>query len=115
MQETVLVAGVGMTPFKKPGDNLPYPEMAALAIRQALQDAGLVYSDIQDVYAGYVYGDSTCGQRALRCASKVASRRTSTTIAHPVPPPCTSRARPSPAARPTAPWLWASSRCPQVP
>ena len=35
MQEPVLVAGVGMTPFKKPGDNLPYPEMAALAIRQA--------------------------------------------------------------------------------
>lgn len=65
MQETVLVAGVGMTPFKKPGDNLPYPEMAALAIRQALQDAGLVYSDIQDVYAGYVYGDSASGQRAV--------------------------------------------------
>jgi len=65
MQEPVLVAGVGMTPFKKPGDNLPYPEMAAMAIRQALQDAGLAYSDIQDVYAGYVYGDSTSGQRAV--------------------------------------------------
>lgn len=65
MQEPVLVAGVGMTPFKKPGDNLPYPEMAAQAIRQALQDAGLAYSDVQDVYAGYVYGDSACGQRAV--------------------------------------------------
>lgn len=65
MQEPVLVAGVGMTPFKKPGDNMPYPEMAALAIRQALQDAGLAYSDIQDVYAGYVYGDSASGQRAV--------------------------------------------------
>ncbi|WP_028601354.1 lipid-transfer protein [Ottowia thiooxydans] len=65
MQEPVLVAGVGMTPFKKPGDNLPYPEMAAQAIRQALQDAGLAYSDIQEAYAGYVYGDSAGGQRAI--------------------------------------------------
>ncbi len=65
MQEPVFVAGVGMTPFKKPGDNLPYTEMAAQAIRQALQDAGLAYSDVQDVYAGYVYGDSASGQRAV--------------------------------------------------
>jgi len=65
MQEPVLVAGVGMTPFKKPGDNLSYPEMAAQAIRQALQDAGLAYSDVQEVYAGYVYGDSASGQRAV--------------------------------------------------
>lgn len=65
MQEPVLVAGVGMTPFRKPGDNLPYPEMAAQAIRQALQDAGLSYSDVQEVYAGYVYGDSASGQRAV--------------------------------------------------
>lgn len=65
MQEPVLVAGVGMTSFKKPGDNLPYPEMAAQAIREALQDAGLAYSDVQDVYAGYVYGDSASGQRAV--------------------------------------------------
>lgn len=65
MKEPVLVAGVGMTPFKKPGDNLPYPEMAAQAIREALQDAGLSYSDVQEAYAGYVYGDSTSGQRAI--------------------------------------------------
>lgn len=65
MQEPVLVAGVGMTAFKKPGDNRPYPEMAAQAIRQALQDAGLACSDVQDVYAGYVHGDSACGQRAV--------------------------------------------------
>ena len=65
MQNEVLVAGVGMTPFKKPGDNLPYPDMASLAVRQALQDAGCTYADVQEVYAGYVYGDSTCGQRAV--------------------------------------------------
>lgn len=65
MQNEVLVAGIGMTPFKKPGDNLPYPDMAAQSIRQALQDAGLAYGDVQEVYAGYVYGDSTSGQRAV--------------------------------------------------
>lgn len=65
MHNEVLVAGVGMTPFKKPGDNLPYPEMASHAVRQALQDAGLAYADVQEVYAGYVMGDSTCGQRAV--------------------------------------------------
>ena len=65
MQEQVLVAGVGMTPFKKPGENLPYTEMAAQAVRQALSDAGLQYADVQEVYAGYVYGDSTSGQRAV--------------------------------------------------
>lgn len=65
MQNEVLVAGIGMTPFKKPGDNLPYPDMAAQSIRQALQDAGLSYGDVQEVYAGYVYGDSTSGQRAV--------------------------------------------------
>ena len=35
------------------------------ATAEALQDAGLTYSDVQDVYAGYVYGDSASGQRAV--------------------------------------------------
>jgi sterol carrier protein 2 len=61
----VLIAGVGMTPFKKPGDNLPYPEMAQGAVKAALDDAGLAYAQIQEAYAGYVFGDSTSGQRAL--------------------------------------------------
>ncbi|HEY2561289.1 MAG TPA: lipid-transfer protein [Caldimonas sp.] len=61
----VLVAGVGMIPFKKPGDSLPYQQMGAQATRQALDDAGLTYDNVQQAYVGYVYGDSTCGQRAL--------------------------------------------------
>jgi sterol carrier protein 2 len=61
----VLVAGVGMIPFKKPGDSLPYQQMGAQATRHALDDAGLSYDDVQQAYVGYVYGDSTCGQRAL--------------------------------------------------
>ena len=39
--------------------------MGARAITLALEDAGLGYDKVQQVYAGYVYGDSTCGQRAV--------------------------------------------------
>ena len=65
MTTKVIVAGVGMTPFVKPGENRPYTEMGADAIQQALTDAGVAYDKIGQAYAGYVYGDSTCGQRAL--------------------------------------------------
>ncbi len=65
MSSHVLVAGVGMIAFAKPGANRPYPEMAAEATRAALADAGVDYAQIQQAYVGYVYGDSTAGQRAL--------------------------------------------------
>ena len=65
MKEQVLIAGVGMIPFKKPGASLAYFEMGAAAIRLALDDAGVGYDKVQQAYAGYVYGDSTSGQRAL--------------------------------------------------
>jgi len=65
MSRDVLVAGVGMIPFTKPGTNRPYPEMAAQATRTALGDAGVDYAQVQQAYVGYVYGDSTAGQRAL--------------------------------------------------
>lgn len=58
------IAGAGMTAFATPKRARPYTEMAAEAVRQALADAGIGYGDIQQVYAGYVYGDSTSGQRA---------------------------------------------------
>lgn len=61
----VLVAGVGMIPFAKPGSSAPYDEMGAAAGTLALKDAGLDYGQVQQAYAGYVYGDSTCGQKAL--------------------------------------------------
>ncbi|WP_407186807.1 lipid-transfer protein [Bradyrhizobium centrosematis] len=64
MSEVVL-AGVGMIPFAKPGASAPYHEMGTEAIKLALADAGLGYDKVQQAYAGYVYGDSTCGQRAL--------------------------------------------------
>jgi sterol carrier protein 2 len=65
MGNKVFVAGVGMIPFVKPGQNKPYDEMGAEAGRLALADAGLVYNQLQQAYVGYVYGDSTCGQKAL--------------------------------------------------
>ena len=65
MSNKAYVTGVGMVPFKKPGASESYDVMAAKATRSALQDAGLSYDLIQQAYVGYVYGDSTCGQRAL--------------------------------------------------
>ncbi|WP_137920818.1 lipid-transfer protein [Hydrogenophaga sp. 2FB] len=65
MSETVLVAGVGMIPFAKPGASPSYTEMGAEAARRALADAGIAYDLVQEAYVGYVYGDSTCGQTAL--------------------------------------------------
>ena len=61
----VFVCGVGMTPFVKPRRNAPYPDMASGAVRAALADAGIDYERVQQAYVGYVYGDSTAGQRAL--------------------------------------------------
>ena len=65
MSRDVFVAGVGMIAFSKPGANEPYPQMAANATNAALADAGLAYDEVQQAYVGYVYGDSTAGQRAL--------------------------------------------------
>ncbi|QIL71736.1 lipid-transfer protein [Diaphorobacter sp. HDW4B] len=65
MSTAVCVAGVGMIAFTKPGSNEPYPAMAAEATRLALADAGIAYTGLQQAYVGYVYGDSTAGQRAL--------------------------------------------------
>ncbi|UFX42642.1 lipid-transfer protein [Bradyrhizobium sp. 41S5] len=65
MTSHTYVAGVGMIPFVKPGANAPYHVMGAEAAKLALADAGLDYGRVQQAYVGYVYGDSTCGQRAL--------------------------------------------------
>jgi sterol carrier protein 2 len=65
MGERVVVTGVGMIPFMKPGASAPYNVMGAKATQLALQDAGINYASVQQAFVGYVYGDSTCGQRAL--------------------------------------------------
>jgi acetyl-CoA acetyltransferase len=65
MTRSVHVVGVGMIPFVKPSPEVSYPEMAASATRAALDDAGIDYTQVQQAYVGYVYADSTAGQRAL--------------------------------------------------
>ncbi len=60
------VIGVGMTKFSKPGTKEgDYPEWATEAGEKALADAGVSYDDVEQAYAGYCYGDSTYGQRAV--------------------------------------------------
>ncbi|XP_066548478.1 sterol carrier protein 2 isoform X1 [Amia ocellicauda] len=63
----VFVVGVGMTKFEKPGsrEDFDYPDMAKEAGQKALADAGVPYSAVEQACVGYVYGDSTCGQRAI--------------------------------------------------
>ncbi|NUP04925.1 MAG: lipid-transfer protein [Polyangiaceae bacterium] len=65
MGRRVNVIGVGMTKFAKPGASEDYHVMATEAGRAALKDAGVDYTKIEQAFAGYVYGDSTCGQRAV--------------------------------------------------
>lgn len=67
MGRSVYVVGVGMTKFEKPGSrgDWDYPQMAEEAATKALGDAGIPYGEVDQACVGYVYGDSTCGQRAV--------------------------------------------------
>jgi acetyl-CoA acetyltransferase len=65
MGRKVNVIGVGMVKFAKPGASEDYNVMAGKAIRTALEDAKVDYKDVEQAFAGYVYGDSTCGQRSV--------------------------------------------------
>ncbi|MFO0612014.1 MAG: lipid-transfer protein [Polyangiaceae bacterium] len=65
MGRKVNVLGVGMVKFQKPGASDEYNVMAMNAGKVALEDAKIEYGEIEQAYAGYVYGDSTCGQRAI--------------------------------------------------
>lgn len=65
MTTGVVVAGVGMVPFTKPGKSEDYNVMGARAAKAALEDSTLAYDAVEQAYVGYVYGDSTAGQAAL--------------------------------------------------
>jgi acetyl-CoA acyltransferase len=54
-----------MTPFRSPRNSPNYVELAGVAAREALLDAGVHYADVQQVFAAYVYGDSCSGHRAI--------------------------------------------------
>ena len=61
----VMVAGVDMVKFAKPGQQRPYREMASTAIKAAVAEAGIGPQLIEQAYGSYIYGDSTCAQHAL--------------------------------------------------
>ncbi|WP_327095589.1 lipid-transfer protein [Nocardia vinacea] len=72
MANKVYVVGVGMTKFEKPGRRTnedgsawDYPDMARESGTKALADAGIDYREVEQAYVGYVYGESTSGQRAV--------------------------------------------------
>ncbi|MGW0593426.1 lipid-transfer protein [Streptosporangium sp. NPDC002607] len=65
MERRVYVAGVGMVPFTKPSAGQTYDAMGERAIQAALKDAAVDYDLVQQAYAGYVYGDSTSGQKVV--------------------------------------------------
>jgi acetyl-CoA acyltransferase len=66
MSNRTFVIGVGMTKFDKPGTKEgDYPDWAKEAGEKALADAGIPYEDVEEAFAGYCYGDSTYGQRAI--------------------------------------------------
>ncbi len=66
MSTRTYVIGVGMTKFDKPGTkDGDYPDWARQAGERALADAAVPFSAIEQAYAGYVYGDSSYGQRAI--------------------------------------------------
>ena len=55
-----------MTKFMRPGKHsFDYPELANVAMKRALRDAGIKFDQIEQAYVGYVYGDSASGQRAV--------------------------------------------------
>jgi len=54
-----------MVPFATPKAGKQYQDLGADAIRAALADSGLELADVEQAFASYVYGDSTCGQVAL--------------------------------------------------
>jgi len=63
----VYVIGVGLTRFVKPGQDkkLDYPQLGKEAVVKALEDAKIDYNQVQHATCGFVYGDSTCGQKVL--------------------------------------------------
>lgn len=65
MSSEIVIGGVGMVPFRKPGQSDTYDVLGESAARAALQDAGIPFALIEQAFCGYVYGDSCAGQAAL--------------------------------------------------
>ncbi|KZT67626.1 thiolase-like protein [Daedalea quercina L-15889] len=59
------IVGAGCTAFIKPRGMRTTEDMGLEAATKALLDAGITYDAVETAFVGYVYGDSTSGQRAL--------------------------------------------------
>lgn len=64
MSRSVHVVGVGVLPFAKPGGE-DYLTLGARAAAAAMADAGIDFHQVQQAVAGYVHGDSCCGQAVV--------------------------------------------------
>jgi len=64
-KQPVYVLGVGMTKFVKPRGKIDYTELGFEAGVKAMLDAQITYDDVEQGFACYCYGDSTCGQRVF--------------------------------------------------
>jgi acetyl-CoA acetyltransferase len=64
LKNEVHVVGVGMTPFGR-HEGKSFVDLGGEAVRTALADSGLDYSDIEIAYCGHVGQGSTAGQRVL--------------------------------------------------
>jgi acetyl-CoA acyltransferase len=62
----VFVIGNGMTKFYKPKKHdFDYHDLSQQAMKRAFRDANLKFDAVQQAFVGYVYGDSSAGQRAV--------------------------------------------------
>lgn len=48
----VYVAGIGLHPYQRPGEDTSLVQLGLTAVREALNDAGLRYADVDNVYTG---------------------------------------------------------------
>src|SRR5688572_22843947 len=61
----VCVVGVGMTPFTKPSAGANYHDIGVQSVREALADARVAYRDVEQAFAGYMYGETCAGQGVI--------------------------------------------------
>ena len=64
LRREIHVVGVGMTPFGR-HEGKTTVDLGGEAIRTALSDSGLDYSDVEIAYCGHVMQGSTAGQKVL--------------------------------------------------
>ena len=65
LKSRVFIVGTGLIPMIRPRGLRDTPSMALEACSKAFLDAGMTMDAVEMAFAGYVYGDSCAGQRAI--------------------------------------------------